>query len=1027
MRGIHHAAVALLLLAVSAGGAPHRYRLHPNPAITVLSIAEGPDGLLWLAAEDGLYRYDGFHYHKIPGFPFGSARFVAFTDDGVLWCGGIEGLARLRDGAFTVVLRDPVNGMAALRDRVYVNRRQLLEVDARGTVRPLGHNSLRDLNVDARGRLWFVCLETRRACALDPAHPERLEEVELPGTYEDTVPDGQGRLWASNGERAERIEGGRARKRLDRLRAGATRRLGPLQAGRNGQLWFTGETVHGLNPEVEFVSPADAARFPPTAGYEDRRGHFWVAQEGRGLIEWIPDSAWERWYPEDYGGGEATQVTAGAGGTVLLTTSKHLLEFRGGWRTVTAEPRHFDAVLPLEAGGYLTAARGLGVARLAADGRILERAGDAAEEFRELRRDRTGRVWVSSKRSLWKVEGTSRSLRLERQELPGVSAGAFTSAADLELDAAGRLWVGYAAGIAWLDDRGAWRRLEPDSPATMVRSLFASPGEIWVAFRSPGSFTRLALTGGRWRGESFRARDGYGPVDTHFLKRDQRGWVWRGSPEGVHVADGRDVSAAGWLHVGSANGLTALESSLYGFHEDGQGNVWVAGEKGVTRMRPKAGWFASAEQSPPRVTRVDADGREYLLAGELPQEMPEGVRQLRIEFGGLDAPAFRVQPLRYRLLPAQQEWTTSRDGTAEFRDLPDGAHVLEIGYAGMTAVARYAFRTGAAPGRSQGLWLAFAAVAAAALLAAVRHLPWFEVWNYKMDKALFLLRRRFSRGRSVSDSGGGEDSSDLTGWRLGGKYELTRLVSRGGFAAVYEARDAEHPGPRFAVKVMSRGAAGEGWVRDRFAHEVSALRSVTHPGVVPVLDSWVNERGEPCLAMPFIEGPTLREEMRRALIGPARAARILRELGDALAAVHERGIVHRDLKPENLMLARERVLILDFGTAGLRGAENELAATTLMAGSFHYLAPERLTGHYSTASDVYSVGVIALEMLSGKRLSDLPRMFSDPAFAGDLEAALPGQEGFARLLASSFDPDPRRRPADVAAWTAELAASLAQA
>lgn len=1025
MRGIHYAAAALLLLAGPAGGAPHRYRLHPNPAITVLSIAEGPDGLLWLAAEDGLYRYDGFHFHKIGAFPFGSARFVAFTSDGVLWCGGIEGLARLRDSEFTVVLRDPVNGMTAHQDRVYVNRRQLLEVDARGTVRPLGHNSLRDLNVDARGRLWFVCLDTRRACALDPAHPERLEQVELPGSYEDAVPDGQGRLWASNGERAERIENGRAGQRLERQRGGATRRLGPLRPGRNGQLWFTGETVRGLNPAVEFVGAADAARFPPTAGYEDRRGHFWVAQQGRGLMEWIPDAAWERWDPEDYGGGEAVQVTAGAGGTVLLATSKHLLEFRGGWRTLTAEPRHFDAVLPLEVGGYLAAVKGLGIARLAADGQIVERAGDAAEEFRELRRDRTGRIWAGSKRSLWKM--TAGPLRLERQELPGVPAGGFANAVDLELDAEGRLWVGYAAGLAWLDDGGAWRRLEPDPPVTLVRSLVAGPGEIWVAFRPPGSFMRLTRSGESWRGESFRARDGYGPVDTHFLKRDARGWVWRGSPEGVHVADGRDVSAGGWLHLGSASGLTALESSLYGFHEDGQGNVWIAGEKGVTRMRPDARWFASGESSPPRVTRVDADGRDLLLYEELPRELPDGVRQLRIEFGGLDAPAFRVQPLRYRLLPSQKKWTMSRDGIAEFRDLADGAQVLEIGYAGAGAVARYAFRTGAAPGRSLGLWLALAAAAAAGLLAALRYLPWFEAWNYRLDKALFLLRRRFSRRRSASDSAGAEDTGDLTGWRLGGKYELTRLVSRGGFAAVYEARDPQRPGLRFAVKVMSRGAAGEGWVRDRFAHEVAALRSVTHPGVVPVLDSWVNERGEPCLAMPFLEGTTLREELRRARMAPEHAARVLRELGEALAAVHERGIVHRDLKPENLMLAPEQVLILDFGTAGLRGAENELAATTLMAGSFHYLAPERLTGHYSAASDVYSVGVIALEMLSGKRLSDLPRMFSDPEFAGDLEAALPGQAGFAKRLAAAFDPDPRRRPADVAAWTAELAASLVQA
>jgi tetratricopeptide (TPR) repeat protein len=205
---------------------------------------------------------------------------------------------------------------------------------------------------------------------------------------------------------------------------------------------------------------------------------------------------------------------------------------------------------------------------------------------------------------------------------------------------------------------------------------------------------------------------------------------------------------------------------------------------------------------------------------------------------------------------------------------------------------------------------------------------------------------------------------------VGDGFRIERELGGGGMSRVFLA-DETRLGRRVVIKLLPPEAA-EGIPADRFEREVKLAASLQHPHVVPVLSAGVSD-GLLYYVMPYIDGESLAARLARVGALPVgEAVRIIRDVADALAYAHGRGVVHRDIKPDNIMLAGRHALVTDFGVAkAVSASANRTAGLTtsgVTIGTPTYMAPEQAAAdpNLDHRADIYSLGVVAYEMLSGR-------------------------------------------------------------
>jgi serine/threonine protein kinase len=221
----------------------------------------------------------------------------------------------------------------------------------------------------------------------------------------------------------------------------------------------------------------------------------------------------------------------------------------------------------------------------------------------------------------------------------------------------------------------------------------------------------------------------------------------------------------------------------------------------------------------------------------------------------------------------------------------------------------------------------------------------------------------------------GQYRNDATwSWTMSGRliatYRTIDYVGSGAFGSVFKAESLNTPGRIVAIKELHKKHTRNTSIKQRFFQEAVAMARLDHPNL-PRLFTFGEDNGAYYLVMEFIEGRPLRDEIQqKGVLDPASAIRILSQVLEAVEYAHANGIIHRDLKPDNIMLADgdpPRVKVLDFGIARIVGGE-QLTMTGEGFGTPAYMSPERITGlgEIDHRTDIYSLGIIMIEMLTGK-------------------------------------------------------------
>ncbi len=257
-------------------------------------------------------------------------------------------------------------------------------------------------------------------------------------------------------------------------------------------------------------------------------------------------------------------------------------------------------------------------------------------------------------------------------------------------------------------------------------------------------------------------------------------------------------------------------------------------------------------------------------------------------------------------------------------------------------------------------------------------------------------------------------------------FRIVGLIGQGGMGHVYEAHQPSAD-RNIALKVLSDQYGSDPVLRERFRSEARQLAKLEHPHIVPMIDSGEAD-GQLWIAMRYVRGGNLKKLVVDRSLDPERTLRILGQIAQALDFAHAAGRIHRDIKPQNILIEGDNAYLADFGLMKIRGAQGLTKSGVL--GTPDYMSPEQFQNEATLESDIYALGVVMYECLSGN--VPFPRDFDSAVMYAHLNAPVPPldherigvPEAVSGVIGTAMAKDPADRQPSASEFIGQVAAAL---
>ena len=690
-------------------------------SMEVQELLQDRRGLLWLATQNGLYRYNGRHfraYSTSDGLPSMQVWTLAEGADGTLWAGTSVGIARLEGDRFVKVDFRPARGT---RSMVTDSRNHLFIASDRGLVvgRMEGSRSgsmnfqlypnpaqakgkaAFGVGLGPDGRVWYGC--GRSMCVFDGNGVAAPESLGAPPDQYEGVAVCAGSVWARSLTGLIELPPGGDRWIVRGQNLAPASRVGQLYVDHSGNLFVpTSQGLVWRQPGGSWETIGKKSGLPSEnvgTVFEDREGSLWIGLNGAGLARWLGRRQWESWtqaegLPDD----EIWSVrrdrrgvlwAAGRGGLSSLDEkSRRWIPWRhpalGANRILTITVAEDDTL-------WLARNPG-GVVKIDPERKRAivydNAAGLSEEQLFGLAVDREGHVWAGTRKGLFEGTGGPAHLRFQRRVLPDGEPDPLI--AGLAYDRQQRLWVATWHGL-FVREAGRWRRFSTRDGLRRPSVCYlanARDGSMWITYCESAGMSRVSLQGNRLQVLNLSQADGMRTAKPFGIDVDPAGRIWVEGDHGIEVFDGRT-----WRPYDKTDGLVWNDCNSNAILADRDGSVWIGTPRGLSHFYAVGARPRSAN-APVVLTEIRLGNRGAPLTGGI--SVPYSARTFHAEFA---APTFVNEEsvrVRYRLAGLDTGWTETDNDEAHYAGLSSGGYVFEVQASAdgkwIDPPARYSFR-----------------------------------------------------------------------------------------------------------------------------------------------------------------------------------------------------------------------------------------------------------------------------------------------------------------------------------------------